>query len=76
MERKSFSKKKFYYSLASRERKFFVYSKFSENRFVLLIRALQLLLFFQHSITSFKSQKVTENQEIRFGCGFDDDELS
>ena len=49
----------------------------SENRFVLPIRALQLLLFFfQHSVTSFKSQKVTENQEIRFGCGFDDDELS
>ena len=32
--------------------------------------------FFQHSVTSFKSQKVTENQEIEFGCGFDDDELS
>ena len=49
----------------------------SENRFVLPIRALQLLLFFfQHSVTSFKSQKVTENQEIEFGCGFDDDELS
>ena len=62
--------------MGKKERIIFVNSKLSENRFVLLIRALHLLLFFQHSVTSFKPQKVTENKKIRFGCGFDDDILS
>ena len=75
-ERKSNSNKKSYYWLASKERNFFFLFQNQWNRFVLLICAFQLLLFFQHSVTSFKSQIVTENQEIRFGCGFDDDELS